>query len=44
MIESLHYSRIMKLYVEISHESDLDFLLIILGMIKLIEKITEREL
>ena len=43
VIESAHYSRIMKIYVEISHKSDLDFLLIILGMIKLIENITERE-
>ncbi len=34
----------MELYVEISHESNLDFLLIILGMIKLIENAAEREI
>lgn len=40
MILSWHYSRIMGFYVEISHKSNVDFLLIILGMLKLIENLS----
>ncbi len=43
MMESLNYRRIMELYVEISHKSELDFLLIRLDIIQLIEDVAERE-